>query len=196
MKNKFILMLSFLILLFIGITPVSASEELLKTDTEDEIIFIKDQNGKFSYSWTFDKQEYNLNEFEFDLGINFSSKKKSIIDLLSGKNIKKKYISFDHHGKLPTSAVIKTDIKDTFKDAKTLNLYYYNEDKETIEFIDEIDVKNGYVSFEINHCSDYFLTNAVVKEAEGNKNNGGIIIIAMIIIITGLIGYTLFNNKR
>ena len=49
---------------------------------------------------------------------------------------------------------------------------------------------------EINHCSDYFLTNAVVKKAEGNKNNVGIIIIAMIIIITGLIGYTLFNNKR
>ena len=83
MKNKFVLiLLLFFTLLFIGITPVCASEELLKTDTEDEIIFIKDQNGKFSYSWTFDKEEYNENEFDFDLGINFTSSKKEIIPLI------------------------------------------------------------------------------------------------------------------
>ena len=196
MKNKFILVFMFLILLFISMPSYSAKEDLLKTDTEDEVIFIKDKNGKFSYSWTFDKEEYSQNEFDFDLGISFSSNKKNMIDLLSGKNIKKKYISFNHHGKLPSSAVIKTDVEDTFKNVKTLKLYYYNESDETIEFIDEVEVKNGYVTFEIEHCSEYFLTKSEIKSAEGNKNNGGIIIIGMIIVITGLVGYTLFNNKR
>ena len=59
----------------------------------------------------------------------------------------------------------------------------------------DVKVNNGLVSFEIEHCSDYFLTLSVVKEASGNNNNG-VIIVGMIIIIVGLVGYTLLKNKK
>ena len=53
----------------------------------------------------------------------------------------------------------------------------------------------GYVTFDITHCSDYFLTMSVVKNAEG-ANNNGVIIIGMLVIIVGLVGYTIFKNNN
>ena len=47
----------------------------------------------------------------------------------------------------------------------------------------------------IEHCSDYFLTMSIVKEAS-NKNNNGVIIIGMLVVIVGLVGYTMFKNKK
>lgn len=56
-------------------------------------------------------------------------------------------------------------------------------------------VMNGYVTFDIDHCSDYFLTLSIVKEASGKSNNG-VVIIGMLIIIVGLVGYTIFKGRK
>lgn len=195
MKNKILVIILTAIFSFIGISNVSASDNLIKTETKNKVIFIKDENGSFSYSWTFDKDDYKKNEFDFDLGITFTSKKKQIEKLIND-DVKAKYISFNYHGDLPSSSSVKIPVDDMFKDGEKLNLYYYNDKKDKIELVKTlVKVTNGYVTFEIDHCSDYFLTLSIVKEAENNNNNG-IIIVGMIIIIVGLIGYTLIRNRK
>lgn len=196
MKNILLVIFLAVILSFAGISSISASSNLLKTETKDRVIFVKDQDGKFLYSWSFDKDEYEKNEFDFDLEINFNSNNKAKIKSLIKDNVKAKYVSFNYHGSLPAEASIKIPVSDMYSDGEKLNLYYYNDKKNKIELVsDSIKVVNGYVNFDIDHCSDYFFTLSIIKEAEG-RNNNGIIIIGMIIVIVGLIGYTLIKNQK
>lgn len=190
-KLIFLVLISFFLFSF----NVEASNNLLRTDTKNEVMFIKDNEGKFLYSWSFEKEEFKKQEFDFDLGIGFTSPNKEEIDKLVEHDVKRKYISFNYHGELPTSATIKVPVSDKFKEGEKLILYYYNPDKDVIELIQSnIRVINGNASFEIEHCSDYFLAKAIVKNADGT-NNSGIIIVGMIVVIVGLIGYTLMRNK-
>lgn len=192
--KKFHVILITVIFMFVGINNVNASNNLIKLENKDKVIFVSDDKGELSYSWLFDKEEYNLNEFDFDLGISFNYNKN--IASLMKEEVDAKYISFNYHGNLPSSARVKVPINDKFKDGDRLNLYYYNEDKNKIELVSSgIKAINGFATIEITHCSDYFLTLSIVKEAEG-ENNNGIIIVGMIIVIVGLIGYTLMQNKK
>lgn len=195
--KKHALMFSFVIVIFfLGMINTSASNNLLETKTKNKVMFIKDENGKFSYSWSFNKDEYNKNAFDFDLGISFTSPNEKEIENLIDTDVKKKYVSFNYHGNLPSVATIKVPVDDAFKEGDKLSLYYYNPTTSQIELINSnIKVINGNVSFEIEHCSDYFLTMAVIKNAEDSTNNNGIVIVGMVIVIVGLIGYTLMRNK-
>lgn len=195
MKKVLVIFLA-VTLSFAGISSISASNNLLKTQTKDRVIFVKDQNGSFVYSWVFDKEEYEKNEFDFDLEINFESKNKEKIESLVKDDFEAKYVSFNYHGNLPAEASIKIPVDDMFEDGKRLKLYYYDEEKDKIELVSSsVKVINGYANFNIDHCSDYFLTLSIVKEAEGESNNG-VIIVGMIIVIVGLIGYTLIKNQK
>lgn len=181
---------------FSNVVFVEATNDIIKTETKDKVIFINGSEGRFNYSWTFDKKEYQANAFDFDLGIKFKTSRKHDINNLIGLNVKKKFISFNYHGNLPGTAQIKVPVSDSFKDGKVLKLYYYNEDGNKADLVDsKIKVVNGYVTFDISHCSDYVLTLSIVKEA-GEKGNSGVVIIGMIIIIVGLVGYTVFKNRK
>lgn len=194
--KKRIIILIFMVCLFFSMESISASSNLIKTETKNKVMFIKDKNDSFSYSWSFDKEEYNKKEFDFDLEINFSTPNKKKIESIIKEDVKAKYISFNYHGNLPSKASIKVPVSDMFKDGNRLNLYYYNENKDEIELITtSVKVINGYVTFEIEHCSDYFLTMSIVKEASNTSNNG-VVIIAMLVVIVILIGYTLTKNKK
>lgn len=195
MKNKILIIFFAVILSFTGMKSISASDKIIKTQTKDKVMFIHDSNGSFKYSWTFDRKEYNNNGFDFDMGIKFKSPYKSQINSLINANMKKEYVSFNYHGNLPSTATVKIPVT-KFEDGKRLNLYYYNDVTNKIETIDSnIKVINGYVTFEIDHCSDYFLTLSIVKEAS-SKNNNGMIIIGMLVVIVALVGYTVFKNKK
>ncbi len=194
MKKILIIFLA-IFLSFAGISSIRASEKLIKTETKDRVMFIQDKNGEFLYSWSFDKNKYNKSDLEFDMTINFESPNEDKINNLISSDIIKEYISFNYHGILPTTATIKVPVNN-FNDGERLKLYYYDEDTNEIELVDDnVLVKNGYVSFEIDHCSDYFLTLSIVNEAS-NTNNNGMLIIGMLIIIVGLIGYTIFKNRK
>lgn len=194
MKKILIIILA-IVISFAGMRSISASDKLIKTVTKDKVMFIQDVDGKFAYSWTFDKVDYNRHGFEFDMGIKFKSPNKNEINKLINNSMKKEYVSFNYHGDLPSVATIKVPIQN-FKDGDKLNLYYYNDKTNKIETIrNNVMVKNGYVTFEIEHCSDYFLSLSIVKEASG-KNDNGVIIMGMLVVIVGLVGYTIFKNKK
>lgn len=201
MKKILIVIFLTIVLWFGNAVSVEATDNLLKTQTNDKVIFVNDNDGTFGYSWAFDKNDFNNNDFEFDLGIKFTSDKQYQIEKIVGSDIKKEFISFDYHGALPSSATIKIPVDKTkFKDNDVLHLYYFNEEQNSIEEINSrVKVKNGYVTFDIEHCSDYFLTMSIVKEAEKNGNskiNNGVIIIGMLVVIITLVGYTLIKNKK
>ena len=192
--KKSILILIFLICFLLGITSVSAKEKIIKTETEDKVMYITDEDGKFKYSWTFKKEDYENDDI--NMKINFISPYEKEINNLIINNIKKEYLSFAYHGTLPSTATIKVPIT-KFKDGDKLNLYYYNDETNKIETIkSNIIVSNGYATFDIDHCSDYFLTLSIVKEASNSNNSNGMIIIGMLGVIIVLISYTVIQNKK
>lgn len=194
MKKISIILLAFLVFI-LHVSSISAEDKVNKIETKDKVIFTFSENGKFLYSWSFDKKSYNSNGFEFDMGIKNKSLFEKKINKLTDKKTTKEFVSFNYHGNLPSSATIKLPAHN-FKDGDRLNLYYYNDETEKIENIkSNIMVSGGYVTFDISHCSDYFLTMSIVKNAEG-ANNNGVIIIGMLVIIVGLVGYTIFKNRN
>lgn len=175
-----------------------------KSETNDSIIYeVIDNLKKLSYSWTFSKSEELSkalkNNMEIDLNLKLdlltSLEDKKLDDLIT--NDDSLIVSFEHHGQLPVNAKVKIDVSDKYKDGELLYLYYLNEDRTQVEYIDsEILVKNGYVEFEIEHCSKYFLTASIIQEAVNNPKNVNIIIIVMVVVIIVLIGATLMQNKK
>lgn len=175
-----------------------------KSESKDEITYEVIDNAKnLTYSWTFPKDEHLTNalkdnmEIDMDLRLSLLTnlENKSIDELVSNED--KLVISFNHHGTLPTKAKIKLDVKDKYKDGEQLYLYYYNEEEDQIEYIQNgILVTNGKVEFEITHCSDYLLTASIVQDAVNNPKNINLIIIVMVVVIIVLIGATLFQNKK
>ncbi len=106
-------------------------------------------------------------------------------------------INFDYHGLLPTKANVEINVDGKYKDGDSLYLYYINEEKSQIEYIDRnLIVRNGLVDFEIDHCSNYFLTASIVQDAVNNPKNINLIIVVMVIVIIVLIAATLFQNKK
>ena len=194
MKKISVILLAFLVF-FLHVSSISAENKVNKIETKDKVIFTFSENGKFLYSWSFDKKSYNNNGFEFDMEIKNKSLFEEKINKLTDKKTLKEFVSFNYHGNLPSSATVKLPAHN-FKDGDRLNLYYYNDETGKIETIkSNIMVSGGYVTFDITHCSDYFLTMSVVKNAEG-ANNNGVIIIGMLVIIVGLVGYTIFKNRN
>lgn len=183
-----------------------ASDTLInitKSETKDEIIYeVTDNRKGLQYSWTFNKDENLMKALKDNMEIDMSLKLDVLTELNNEKlnsieNKDKLIISFEHHGELPTKAKVRINVSDKYKDGELLYLYYLNEEQNQIEYIDnKIPVKNGYVEFEITHCSDYFLTASIVQDAVNNPKNVNLIIIVMVIVIIVLIGATLFQNKK
>lgn len=175
-----------------------------KTETGDEVIYdVIDNSKKLSYSWTFNKDEgYEKalkSNMELDLNLKLdvltSLEDKNLDSLVTNED--KLIVSFEHHGKLPTKAKVKIDVSDKYTNGSMLYLYYLNEEERQVEYIDKgLSVINGKVEFEIEHCSNYFLTASIVQDAVNNPKNVNLIIIVMVVVIIVLIGATLFQNKK
>lgn len=131
--------------------------DIEKILSEDEVtVRLKKKNELTYYSWTFDKNKVG-NEINLDFEITFEddSQIKELID----EDVTVKYLTFKHHGTLPSSAKVTVYVGDKFKDKTSLYLYYFNEEKKEIEYISkDIKVSQGYIEFEIEHCSKYFVT--------------------------------------
>lgn len=167
---------------------------ITKTITDDEVIIkLTEKATGLSYSWSFDKDKID-NKISLDFNIDFESTKKEEIDNISG-DMDKIYLSFNHHGTLPSNAKIKVNVSSKFKDGDKLYLYYYNELTGNAEFVENnIEVIDGYAEFEINHCSEYFLTGAIVNDATNNPKNLNHIIIGLVVVVLGLMAYTMFKR--
>lgn len=180
---------------YVEIIGINESDYIIsKTLRENEILIeLEEKDTGFKYSWSFDKDKIE-DKIKLDFSIDFNSKNQNEIESITG-DMDKLYLSFAHHGDLPSNAKIKVDVSNKFKDKDKLYLYYYNEDKKQVEFIDNnIVVKDGYAEFELEHCSEYFLTGAVVNDAQNNPKSLNSVIIILFGFVMILMTYTLFRK--
>ncbi|MDT8715130.1 S8 family serine peptidase [Clostridium sp. 19966] len=114
-------------------------------------------------TWSFNAKDFDKTLIkDIDLSLNASSPYAEEI-LKADKTAQ--ILSFKYHGALPSPASIKVKAdKNAVKDNKTF-LYYYNPDKKASELIKGSNAdgswnvdKDGFVTFTIDHCSDYFLS--------------------------------------
>jgi hypothetical protein len=211
MKRNFIILLFGIVLLpifcnasslkemppYINVLGVDEDKHSInKIITNNEVIVeIKDKSNGQIYSWNFEREK--LGEYvTLDFRIDFTSKNEEQINKIVG-DIDKTIISFKHHGDLPSNATIKVYVGNKYKDGKRLHLYYYNEEKNKVDYLgDNVKVKNGYAEFKIKHCSEYFLTGAIANDVVDNPKNMNYIIVGMVVVIFILIGITIFSTKK
>lgn len=128
---------------------------------EEVIVRLKKKNELTFYSWSFDKDKVG-NQINLDFEITFEDDDK--IEKLLDTDVEVKYLNFKHHGTLPSNAKVTVYVGDKFKDKTNLYLYYFNEETNKIEYISkDIKVSNGYIEFEIEHCSKYFVTTSYLN---------------------------------
>lgn len=178
--------------------------EIFKTESSNYISYIvEDYERNLTYSWQFDKFDESNNSvkenliMDVNLRLNIDSNTEGAQEIKEIVKQDKLIVSFDHHGVLPNKATVRINVNDKFKDNEKLYLYYYNPEKDQIEFIEKgLKVINGYVEFDITHCSDYFLTAAVVNNAVNNPKNINLIIIGLGVIVFILIISNLKQSKK
>lgn len=178
--------------------------KMTKTETEDYYYYeIEDYERDLSYSWKFQKEEnQNISVedslfIEEDLRLSLDAKTKDTEKINEEVKENKLIITFDYHGALPLETTVRINVNEKFKNGEKLYLYYYNPELDQIEYIDHgVEVKNGYVEFQIEHCSDYFLTAAVVNDAVNNPQSVNYIIIGLVVVVFILIAITLFQSKK
>lgn len=178
---------------FVGVDI--SNYNITKTITDREVIIkLIEKRTNEEYSWSFNKNNVK-DEIKLDFNIDFKSKKEKEIKKVTDDS-DKLYISFSHHGELPKGTKVKLNVSQKFKNGDVLALYYYNEEQKKAEFIkDGIKVIDGYVEFDIDHCSEYFLTQAIVNNVEETPKILNKIIIALTFIVIAFGAYTIFKDK-
>lgn len=175
-----------------------------KIETRESYFYsVEDYERDLKYSWEFKKdRNKNISVEESlyiteDLRLSLDSTTEGANRITDKVDQKKMIISFDYHGELPLKTTVRINVENRFENNEHLYLYYYNPESDEIEYImHDVVVKNGYVEFQIDHCSDYFLTGAVVNEAVNNPKSVNYIIIGLIAVVFILIAVTLIQSKR
>ena len=133
-----------------------------------------------------------------DVGISFDTDEKDKISSLTNyaDNL---YLNFAYSGDLPTGTYISINVSDKYKDGSIVNLYYYDKDNENITLVyDNLEVKNGYLKFTIEHCSEYILSMSNYVE----NNNLSIyqiisyILGVIVLALTGKIVYDFIRQRK
>ena len=200
-KAIFLVVLSFLLALE---TTNAKAVSILKTETSDSYYYeVKDTERDLEYSWRFMKEkDQNISVedslyIEEDLRLSLDADTMDTRTINQMVNQEKLIISFDYHGALPLETSVRINVSDRFRDGENLYLYYYNPESDNIEYIaHNVKVQDGYVEFQIDHCSDYFLTAAVVNDAVNNPQSVNYIIIGLIVVVFILVAITLFQSKN
>ena len=200
-KAIFLVVLSFLLALE---TTNAKAVSILKTETSDSYYYeVKDTERDLEYSWRFLKEKDQNISVEDSLYIEEDLRLSLVADTMDTRTIhqmvnqEKLIISFDYHGALPLETSVRINVSDRFRDGENLYLYYYNPESDNIEYIaHNVKVQDGYVEFQIDHCSDYFLTAAVVNDAVNNPQSVNYIIIGLIVVVFILVAITLFQSKN
>ncbi len=178
--------------------------KITKTETKDYYYYnVEDYERDLTYSWQFEKDKNkNISVEESlyiteDLRLSLDSNTKGAEEINERVDQKKLIVSFDYHGALPLKTTVRINVSKKFRDQEHLYLYYFNPEKDEIEYImKDVEVKNGYVEFQIEHCSDYFLTAAIVNDAVNNPQSVNFIIIGLVVVVFILIAVTLFQSKN
>ena len=184
---------------------------IIKTDskiTQEQLNQIKDSkktlrfnyyddNKKLIYSWTINGKEIKDNQ-EFTTSITFATENVKEIYKLSNY-ADGLYVNFKHTGDLPKGTKIKLYVGDKFENESIVNVYHYNNTEKTLDFIkDNLKVSDGYIEFDVEHCSEYFVTMSTIDNVVKKDTSSNIFMIFTIIeliVIIGLVAFIFIKLK-
>lgn len=99
---------------------------------------------------------------------------QKIKELAGNEEVDKQVVEFAHEGKLPEKTEVTVAVESTLN-GKTV--YYFHFDKtagvEKLVYTGKADVKNGYVTMVLDHCSDYVIFDKNVCTHSETKEEGG-----------------------
>lgn len=157
------------------------------------------QDEKLIFVWTLIGK--NIKDMDsFDPAVSFESKNISKINELMN-NAEGMILNFAYSGKLPKGTTFELNVSNNYKNGDTLFLYYFDSEKEKMSIeVEKIKVKNDMVSFELTHCSEFFLTQEapIEENAKSSKIPYPLIILfaAIIILVGGGIFLAIFLTKK
>lgn len=156
-------------------------EEVLRASKDGNhelyIAYVDYATGDVLYEWNI-KSIDNLID-EWNTNIIIGEENPEIEEILEEYEMdgEHKSVEFEHEGVLPGKAYVKIFVGDTFNIAQTVHFYYFNAEINILEIVGSYVVdEEGYVTVEIEHCSEYILTETKIPEneitAESNKSEG------------------------
>lgn len=128
--------------------------------------------------WVFEGSKLTDTSIALNTNITFTEKAptelKSDIDKVVGELKNVRYLNFSHEGKLPGLAEIAYRVSEAYEVGTELYVAHFNEDTKQLDEVTEVTVdENGYITWEITHCSTYVLyTGAEVTNAGTITNTG------------------------
>ena len=138
-----------------------------------------DADGKLLYGWTLNGKEMaEAKEFkEFDPTVTFESKAADKINELSNY-ASGKILSFAFSGDLPKGTKFAFAAGKDFQKDDVVRLYYFDEKENKLTQVgEEVKVEDEVIAVELEHCSEYFVTRALIapkEEVKEEKDNKGL----------------------
>lgn len=147
------------------------------------------------YSWTF-KGNYKPEAGTFNAGINNTIDEDINEDLnnsISSTDIDNPLVlNFAASGELPVNASVRYDVSEKYTNGTKLSLFFYNEETKQLEDQSQtLTVNNGFITFNLTHCSYYVLSQ---DAADNTLLYVGIVIV--IVVIISLIVVVLVRSRR
>jgi len=139
--------------------------DALKTTKKKLTVQRRNDVGALLYSWYFDGSKIVTTQ-DVKSGIIFGA--MDIINIDRITNFARRVdLSFYHSGELPKGTEVTVFVGDEFEDNEILKFYYFNKVTQQMELvINNVIVADGYVTFPLEHSSDYILTKAVFTYGE------------------------------
>ncbi|MDD6272500.1 MAG: cadherin-like beta sandwich domain-containing protein [bacterium] len=150
--------------IIINADSMISKEDIDKIKVNKKILRLNyyNEDRKIIYSWIINGKEIKESK-NFSTAITFTTENIKEIYKLSNY-ADGLYINFDHSGDLPTGTKIKLYVGDKFEDGSITKIYHYdNTKKSLINIKNDLKVIDGYVEFDIEHCSEYFLTMSTIE---------------------------------
>jgi len=153
--------------------------------------YYDEETNNLIYSWSLSGKDIkDINSFKTKIDISLDANKK-ILELSNyAEGI---YVDFDHNGNLPEGTKVKLYVGNKYKDGEYVNVYHHDKEEDKLIHIEsKIKVNNGYIEFDIEHCSEYFVT---MSEIQTNTFNIFIIISIIQLFIIAVLIYLLLSKK-
>lgn len=174
----------------------------LKQTGKNIIYEITNNDNELLYSIILKGKNIKSTSKMLNFNMTFKSNYKTLIDkLTNNKDII--YLNFDNNTELPGKISVKVFVSNKFKNGKKLYLYYYNDKTNKLEKeAKNLTVKNGYIEFELEHTSEYILSDtdfdSKVTPTKDNKVYIGIIsaIAGLLSMIIFMIVYIIIRKKK
>lgn len=173
------------------------SDDILQTVKQSKkklLIRGYDEQGSLIYEWIIDgKQSTSLKSIYAKLMV-MTKLEKSLDELTNyAKGI---FLDFDKNESLPEGTQIRIKASPMFADGEKVKLYYYDALTSKLQLQDDsYEVVEGYITINLTHTSEYFLTQATIGQTSNSFNLWLIVAMAELLLIAGL-GLIILKSKR